>query len=51
MARAAKVNAHTAVILGDDELVKGMATLRDMESGEQQEVPLDGIAAVLAARS
>ena len=51
MARAAKVNAHTAVILGDDELEKGVATLRDMESGEQQEVPLDGIAAALAARS
>lgn len=51
MARAAKVNAYTAVILGDDELEKGVATLRDMESGEQQETPLDGIVAVLAARS
>jgi len=45
------VNAHTAIILGDDELEKGVATIRDMESGEQQEVPLDGIAAALAARS
>ena len=51
MARAAKVNAHTAVILGDDELDKGVATLRDMESGEQQEISLDGIAAALAAWS
>lgn len=51
MARAAKVNAHTAVILGDDELNKGVATVRDMETGAQQEVALDAIANLLAERS
>lgn len=51
MARAAKVNAHTAIILGDDELEKGVATLRDMETGEQQEIALDAIVSTLAARS
>ncbi len=50
MARAAKVNAHTSVILGDDELEKGVATVRDMESGEQQEIALDALTAELAAR-
>ncbi len=41
MARAAKLNAHTTVILGDDELAKGVATVRDMTTGEQTEVALD----------
>ena len=38
--RANKLNAAAAVILGDDELAKGAATVRDMDSGEQTEVPL-----------
>ncbi len=33
-----------AVIIGEDELAKGIATVRDMESGEQEEVALDGLA-------
>ncbi len=36
-----------AVILGEDELARGVATVRDMVSGEQQEVPLDDLAAHL----
>lgn len=40
MKRADKVNAIAAVILGDDELAKNVATVRDMQSGEQAEVPL-----------
>lgn len=50
MARAAKLQAHTAVILGDDELAKGVATVRDMASGEQAEVPLEALPARLGAR-
>lgn len=50
MTRAAKLNAWAAVILGDDELEKGVATVRDMETGEQSEVPLDALVERLSAR-
>ncbi len=40
MSRANKLNARAAVILGEDELAKGTATVRDMDSGEEAEVPL-----------
>ena len=40
MARADKIKAVAAVIIGDDELAKGVATLRDLQSGEQEQVPL-----------
>lgn len=33
-----------AILLGGDEIAKGIATVRDMVSGEQEEVPLDGLA-------
>lgn len=48
MKRANKLNAAVAIIIGDDELAKGVATVRDLDTGEQQEVALDGIAAHLA---
>ena len=38
--RANKIKARTAVLLGEDELVRDAATVRDMETGEQEEVPL-----------
>lgn len=38
--RANKVDAIAAVIIGDDELARNEATLRDMESGEQKPVSL-----------
>ena len=38
--RADKVKARVAVILGEDEIGRGAATLRDLDTGEQQEVPL-----------
>jgi histidyl-tRNA synthetase len=41
MKRANKVNARVAVILGDDELVRQAAMVRDLDSGQQQEVALD----------
>ncbi len=40
MKRADKVNAVAVVIIGKDELARGAATVRDMDSGEQTEVPL-----------
>ena len=38
--RADKLSAAAAIILGEDELAKGVATLRDLDSGEQSAVPL-----------
>ena len=44
MKRAGKLQARWAVLLGDDELARGAATVRDMDSGVQSEVSLDKIA-------
>ncbi len=48
LARADRLNARAAVILGEDELAGGTATLRDLDSGEQTAVPLSELAAHLA---
>lgn len=47
MQRANKLNARAALIIGDDELAKGVAQLKDLDSGAQREVPLDGLAEAL----
>lgn len=46
--RADKANASAAVIIGEDELAKGVATIRDMDTGEQTEAPLDSLGEHLA---
>jgi histidyl-tRNA synthetase len=46
--RANRLNARVAVLLGDDEIGRGVATLRDLDTGEQAEVPLAELAARLA---
>jgi len=43
MKRANKLNAAAVVLLGDDELSRGVATARNMESGEQTEVELSSL--------
>jgi histidyl-tRNA synthetase len=43
MKRADRANARAAVLLGEDEQAKGVATVRDLDDGEQQEVALDGV--------
>jgi histidyl-tRNA synthetase len=48
LARANKLNARVAVMLGEDELAKGAATVRDLDSGTQNEVALDRLAERLA---
>jgi histidyl-tRNA synthetase len=45
--RANKINAAKAIILGDDELAKGVAAVRDLDSGEQSEVALSELLAHL----
>jgi histidyl-tRNA synthetase len=43
MARANKVNARAALILGGDELARGAVAVRDLDSGAQEELPLEGL--------
>jgi histidyl-tRNA synthetase len=40
MRRANRVNARAAVLIGDDEAARNVVTLRDLDSGEQVEVPI-----------
>jgi histidyl-tRNA synthetase len=40
MKRANKIEARVALILGEEECARGGVTVRDMDSGEQGEVPL-----------
>ncbi len=40
MKRANRLHARVALLLGDDERARGAVTLRDLDSGEQAEVPL-----------
>ncbi|MGH6952903.1 MAG: histidine--tRNA ligase [Alphaproteobacteria bacterium] len=43
--RADKVNARLAVLIGEDELSRGVATVRDLDSGAQSEVALASLGA------
>ena len=47
--RADRLRARAALLLGDDELAKGVVTLRDLDSGEQSEIPMAEIAGRLDA--
>jgi len=47
MQRANRLNARAAIILGDDELAKGVAQVKDLDSGEQREVALDKLGEAL----
>jgi histidyl-tRNA synthetase len=40
MRRANRANARVALLIGDDECAKNLVTWRDLDSGEQAEVPL-----------
>lgn len=46
--RANKVKASAAVILGDEEMSRQAAMVRDLDNGEQQEVPLSELEVRLA---
>jgi histidyl-tRNA synthetase len=48
MKRANKINAAVALILGEDELSGGVATVRDLDSGEQEEAALASLVDRLA---
>ena len=42
--RANKLNAKASIILGPDELERGAATVRNLDTGDQEEVPLETLA-------
>ena len=48
MKQANRIAAAAALLIGEDELAKQTVTLRDLDSGEQSEVPLDQLEAALA---
>jgi histidyl-tRNA synthetase len=48
MKRADRINARFAIIVGEDELAAGAATVRDLDSGEQQSVAFDQLADFLS---
>jgi histidyl-tRNA synthetase len=50
MQKAAASGARYAVILGDDELARGQAAVKDLASGDQRDVPLADLAGALSAR-
>ena len=50
MRRADKLGVSHVLILGEDELAKGVALLRNMATGTQQEIPLAGIVQKLVQR-
>jgi len=43
MRRAGKLNARFVLMLGEEELARQVATLRNMDAGTQQELPLEGL--------
>jgi histidyl-tRNA synthetase len=49
--RANRVNARAAVILGENELARGVAAVKALDSGEQTEVALDRLADALQTGS
>ena len=50
MARASAEGAAFAIIIGDDELGRGVAALKVLDTGDQQDVPLGHLVEMLAAR-
>jgi histidyl-tRNA synthetase len=50
MKEAGKVGARYVLIVGEDELARGVAVLRNMETGDQEEVAIDDAPAQVAAK-
>jgi len=50
MRRANNVNARVAVLIGEEEIARNVLALRDLDSGEQTEVPIDPSLSELRAR-
>jgi histidyl-tRNA synthetase len=50
MRRANNVNARVAVLIGEEEIARNLVALRDLDTGEQTEVPMDPSLSELRAR-
>src|SRR5437868_5594661 len=50
MRRANNVNARVAVLIGEEEIARQVVALRDLDNGEQSEVPIDLSLSELRAR-
>jgi histidyl-tRNA synthetase len=48
MERANRISARAAIILGDDEIARGVGAVKDLATGVQTEISLDEIPSVLA---
>ncbi len=48
--RANNVNARVAVLIGEEEIARHVVALRDLDSGEQTEVPMDPSSSELRGR-
>ena len=51
MKHANRVDARAAIILGEDEVARGVARLRDLDSGEEQELAVDELITACAETS
>jgi histidyl-tRNA synthetase len=47
---AARLGARFSVIIGDDEVARGVAVVKDMETGEQEAFPADAVVGEIARR-
>jgi len=50
MKEAGKLGAGHVVIIGEDEVARGVAVIKNMKTGEQDEVAAGKVAALLAER-
>ena len=50
MRRANSVNARVAVLIGEEEIARNVVALRDLDTGEQTEAPMDPSSSELRAR-
>jgi len=49
MERANRMNATHAIVIGSEEIARGVVQVKDLDSGQQTEVPMDGVAAFLVS--
>ncbi|PYD70505.1 histidine--tRNA ligase [Komagataeibacter swingsii] len=47
MERANRMNATHAIVIGSDEIARGVVQVKDLDNGQQTEVPMDGVATFL----
>jgi histidyl-tRNA synthetase len=50
LARASKMNASHAILIGTDEMQMGVVTLKDLDKTEQQRCPVDDLVRALSAQ-